>query len=235
MQNNLQVFQNRQFGQMRGYISNNTVYLNLGDVARGLGFVKNDGTIRSRAINRFLKKAGYTKKFNANDFVPESVFYFLAMRTDDPNAEDFQKWLACDVVPTIRKTGSYSVNSASALPAPNNELRQDNINTRKSFTSIVQLYIYYAKNQGDTRQKEKLYSKFTVLANQCAGIINGGRPNATPKQLVFCQQVEALMGNILLRGMQDDKHFSRIESEVILNVNNFAKYIEPTLPLLNEP
>lgn len=229
MQNSLQVLKNKQFGEMHGYISNDTVFLNLGDVARGLGFIKADGDIRSRAINRLLKKAGYTKKFNAKDYVPESVFYFLAMRADSPNAEGFQKWLACDVVPQIRQTGSYSVkNAAPALPS----VRQENISTRKSFTSIVQLFIYYARNQGDTRPKEKLYSKFTILANQCAGIVNGGRPVATPKQLLICQQAENLMGNILLKGMQLDRDFASVESEVILEVNRFAKYIEPSLPLL---
>ena len=212
MQNNLQVIQSKQFGEMRGYAQNGAVYLNLGDIARCLCFITADGSIRSRAINRLLKKAGYTKRFNANDYVPESVFYFLAMRADSPNAEGFQKWLACDVVPQIRQTGSYSVNPANTLPS----VRQENISTRKSFTSVVQLFIYYAQNQGDTRQKEKVYAKFTNLANQCAGIVNGGRPTATPKQLLICQQAENLMGNILLKGMDADKHFTRIESAVIL-------------------
>lgn len=228
MQNCLQVLKNKQFGEMHGYVANDTVFLNLGDVARGLDFIKADGEIRSRAINRLLKKAGYTKKFNAKDYVPESVFYFLAMRADSPNAEGFQKWLACDVVPQIRKTGSYSTKSAPALPT----MRQENISTRKSFTSVVQLFIFYARTQGDTRPKEKLYSKFSLLANRCAGIVNGGRPSATPKQLLICQQAENLMGNILLKGMQADRNFASIESDVILEVNRFAKYIEPTLPLL---
>ena len=229
MQNSLQVLKNKQFGEMHGYIADNTVFLNLGDIARGLGFMTNDGVVRSSKINRLLKKAGYQKKFNANDYVPESVFYFLAMRADNPNAEGFQKWLACDVVPQIRQTGTYTVKTAE----PVNAIRQENISTRKSFTAVVQLFILYARGQGDNRPQEKLYSKFTVLANQCAGIVNGGRPTATPKQLLICQQVENLIGNILLKGMDEDKHFARIESAVILTVSQFAKYIEPTLPLLN--
>ena len=233
---NIQVFSKKKFGQIRGYAEGNTVYLNVADIAVGLGFLNKDSTIRLTKINHLLKKFGYSAVVSGNDYIPENMFYRLAMKADNPNAEGFQGWLADKVIPSIRQTGSYSVKSATptaALPSPVNAIRQENISTRKSFTSVVQLFILYARSQGDNRPQEKLYSKFTVLANQCAGIVNGGRPTATDKQKLICIQVENLMGNIFLKGMQAEKHFSTIESEVILSVSNFAKYIEPTLPLLN--
>jgi len=233
---NIQVFSKKKFGQMRGYAEGNTVYLNVADIAVGLGFLKNDGSIRLTKINRLLKKFGYPAAVGENDYIPENMFYRLAMKADNPNAEGFQGWLANKVIPSIRQTGTYTVKTVApvaALPSPVNAIRQENISTRKSFTAVVQLFILYARGQGDNRPQEKLYSKFTVLANQCAGIVNGGRPTATPKQLLICQQVENLIGNILLKGMDEDKHFARIESAFILSVSQFAKYIEPTLPLLN--
>lgn len=231
MQNSLQVLKNKQFGEMHGYISNDTVFLNLGDVARGLGFIKADGDIRSRAINRLLKKAGYTKKFNAKDYVPESVFYFLAMRADSPNAEGFQKWLACDVVPQIRQTGSYSVkNAAPALPS--SDIRRSNISVNKSFRSVIQLFIFYAQSQGDTRAKEKIYAKFMSVANKVSDIQNGNRPKSDDEKQIKCKMAENLMGDILLKGMQAEKHFATIESEAYREVGNLSRYFAPTLPLL---
>lgn len=230
MSNNIQIFKEKTFGQMRGYVDKSgKVWLNYGDVVRGLGFVHPSGGIRQNKLRELLKRFGYSPKVTANDYIPENIFYRLAMRADSPNAEGFQGWLADDVIPSIRQTGSYSVkNAAPALPS----VRQENISTRKSFTSVVQLFIFYAQSQGDTREDKKIYSKFSILANQCAGIVNSGRPSATPKQLLICQQAENLMGNILLKGMQAEKRFASIESNVILEINQFKKYIEPTLPLL---
>ena len=176
----IRVIQNEKFGRLSGYVDEEgVVYLNLGDVAQCLGFIKSDGTVRLKDMRRLLKEAEYTKKFNAKDYVPESVFYFLAMQADSPNAKGFQKWLARDVVPSIRKTGKYSVNRTAAVPAlPSPAIRQANIDTRKRFTSTLQIYINYAKRQGDYREPDRIYSKFTTLANQTVGIPKGERPKS---------------------------------------------------------
>lgn len=46
----------------------------------------------------------------------ESGVYRLVMRSDLPEAEPFQDWLAEDVIPAIRRTGSYSMLAAPRLP-----------------------------------------------------------------------------------------------------------------------
>jgi prophage antirepressor-like protein len=48
--------------------------------------------------------------------ISESGAYRLVMRSNLPTAEAFQDWLAEDVVPAIRRTGSYSVATAPRLP-----------------------------------------------------------------------------------------------------------------------
>jgi prophage antirepressor-like protein len=47
--------------------------------------------------------------------VNESGLYTLLVRSDKPEAKPFRKWVTSEVLPSIRKTGSYSV--APALPA----------------------------------------------------------------------------------------------------------------------
>lgn len=42
-------------------------------------------------------------------FINESGLYKILMRSDKPEAEKFQDWIAEEVVPSIRKTGSYSI------------------------------------------------------------------------------------------------------------------------------
>lgn len=234
MTTQIQIFKTKEHGQVRGYADiNGTVHINVTDIGNGLGFVNKKGKIRLNTINKLLKRFNYNVEVNGNDYIPENMFYRLAMKADNEAANNFQAYLADEVIPSIRKTGFYSINRNSALPpAPVNSIRQENISTRKSFTSVLQLFIFYARTQGDTRQGDKIYGKFTTLANQFAGIPKGGRTSATDKQKLLCIQAENLMGNIFLKGMQAEKHFSTIECEVILSMQQFSKYTEPTLPLL---
>lgn len=46
-------------------------------------------------------------------FLSEQGLYFFLGRSDKPKALPFQKWLAGDVLPTLRKTGSYTMPGAT--------------------------------------------------------------------------------------------------------------------------
>ena len=111
-------------------------------------------------------------------------------------------------------------------------IRKANIAVNKSFRSVIQLFIFYARSQGDTRQEEKIYAKFMSLANKIAGIITGNRPNSDDEKQMKCKMVENLMGKILLRGMDETKHFAGIESEVMREVTTLQKYFDAELLLL---
>ena len=49
-------------------------------------------------------------------FVDESALYKILMKSRKAVAEKFQDWVTEEVLPSIRKTGSYSVNRSTALP-----------------------------------------------------------------------------------------------------------------------
>lgn len=117
MENALQIFNNPKFGDLHGYLdANNTAWFNAKDVARGLGFIEakkfstcGENYIRWERVNGYLKEFGYPAQVGKEDFLPENIVYRLAMKAKNEMAEDFQAWLADEVVPTIRKTGSYSL------------------------------------------------------------------------------------------------------------------------------
>jgi anti-repressor protein len=48
--------------------------------------------------------------------ISEAGAYRLAMRSNLPDAERFQDWIAEEVIPAIRKTGRYEVAAAPAIP-----------------------------------------------------------------------------------------------------------------------
>ena len=48
-------------------------------------------------------------------FINESAIYTLAIKSNQPNAKPFRRWITSDVLPKIRKTGQYSVTGDSYL------------------------------------------------------------------------------------------------------------------------
>lgn len=102
------------------YEQDGTAYLKLEDVARGLGFTQTqnkNGTeytsIRWETINRYLEEIGFPNKLGKDSYIPENIFYRLAMKAKNETAEKFQALVADEIIPSIRKTGSYTMPKLS--------------------------------------------------------------------------------------------------------------------------
>lgn len=50
--------------------------------------------------------------------ISESGLYKLIMRSDKPQAKPFQDWVTREVLPSIRKTGSYELPKGEVMPLP---------------------------------------------------------------------------------------------------------------------
>lgn len=92
------------------YEKDGMVYLKLETVARGLGFTDNSKGIeyvRWNTVRQYLKDIGFSQEVAKDDFIPENVFYRLAMKAKNEVAEKFQAKVADEIIPSIRRTGSY--------------------------------------------------------------------------------------------------------------------------------
>ena len=111
---------------VRGYVdASGTVHLNAEDVARGLGFVKIEEkfsttsgrkiyeTVRWERVNGYLKSFGFSQEVAKDDFIPENMFYRLAMKANNEAAQVFQAKVADKILPSIRKTGVYMTTEAA--------------------------------------------------------------------------------------------------------------------------
>ncbi|KLU64053.1 ORF6C domain protein [Desulfosporosinus acididurans] len=103
---------------VKGYIDENgTAWLSLEDVARGLGFTekKLDGKeyVRWNRVGSYLSDYGFATS-GEDGFIPENLFYLLAMKANNQIAVAFQMKVADEILPSIRKTGSYSVQLSPA-------------------------------------------------------------------------------------------------------------------------
>ncbi|MFC8271125.1 BRO family protein [Streptomyces sp. NPDC057271] len=95
--------------------------------------------------------------------VSESGVYRLIMRSNLPAAERFQDWLAEEVLPSIRRTGSYSV----APPAP----ALPDLSTPHGVLALTQQFVRVAEQlvEADAKLKEmepKALAHDTLMAAQ---------------------------------------------------------------------
>lgn len=98
------------------YEKDGTAYLKLETVARGLGFTqKKNGIeyVRWETVLNYIREIGFPNKLGKDDFVPENVFYRLAMKAKNEVAEKFQAKVADEIIPSIRRTGSYGFEPMS--------------------------------------------------------------------------------------------------------------------------
>ena len=99
---------------VRGFIDKDgTAQLNLEDVSRGLGFTtvatSGNEVIRWSRVQGYLNDFGISTSGERLEFIPENIFYRLSMKAKNEVAEVFQEKVANEILPSIRKTGSYSV------------------------------------------------------------------------------------------------------------------------------
>lgn len=103
------------------YEKDGTAYLKLETVARGLGFTfiakSGNEVVRWNTVYGYLKDLGVATSCNGAsyqddcpDFIPENIFYRLAMKAKNEVAEKFQAKVADEIIPSIRKTGRYGFN-----------------------------------------------------------------------------------------------------------------------------
>lgn len=87
-----------------------TAYLKLETVARGLGFTQEKNGVeyvKWERVEKYLAELGFPHKWGKYDFIPENIFYRLAMKARNAVAEAFQAKIADEVIPSIRKRGAY--------------------------------------------------------------------------------------------------------------------------------
>lgn len=105
---------------VRGYLdATGTAQLNLEDVSRGLGFTQEKSGIeyvKWERVESYLTELGFPHKWGKGDFIPENIFYRLAMKAKNEAAQVFQGLIADEILPSIRKTGGYIAGQQDMTP-----------------------------------------------------------------------------------------------------------------------
>ena len=116
--NNIQLFNNPEFGQIRTITDNDGIYFVGKDVAEILGYANP----RKALIDHVdLEDKGVTKcdtPGGVQDVVTinESGLYSLVLSSKLPSAKRFKRWVTSEVLPALRRQGGYMLANANETP-----------------------------------------------------------------------------------------------------------------------
>lgn len=137
MANEIKIFDNPQFGEIRTAGTSEKPLFCLADVCRVLDLqvtptknrLKPDGVSLIKVIDSLGREQEAT-------FITEQNLYKVIMRSDKPQAEPFQDWVCGEVLPSIRKTGSYSAGQQLSPSELILKLAQINVENERKMKAI---------------------------------------------------------------------------------------------------
>lgn len=121
--NEIEIFKNADFGEVRTMTIDNKPYFVGKDVAQALGYSQAD-----KAIVRHVEEDDRMKRtvtdnlgrYQETFIINESGLYSLILSSKLPTAKKFKHWVTSEILPTIRRHGAYMTDSAleQALTSP---------------------------------------------------------------------------------------------------------------------
>lgn len=119
--NNLQVFKNEAFGEIRTVEISGKPYFVAGDIAKSLGYSNTRDAISRHCKGVVKHDIGVQTGSKADgspamqnikmNCIPEGDIYRLIAHSELPSAEKFESWVFDEVLPGIRKHGVYATES----------------------------------------------------------------------------------------------------------------------------
>ena len=149
--NEIKVFENADFGKVRTVIIEGEPWFIANDVAAALGYANPKNAVAKYVdsedkLQPQIESAGQKRNMVV---INESGVYSLIFGSKLPNAKKFKKWVTSEVLPAIRKTGSYSALPATTddkialLAQGHQELREDietvRIEANKAKNEVMEL------------------------------------------------------------------------------------------------
>lgn len=117
MATDIQIFNNADFGNVR-IIEEDGNFLFCGsDVAKALGYAKPNDAIARHCRATVKRSSPISGKMQDINFISEGDVYRLIVHSKLPSAEQFEKWVFDEVLPSIRKNGGYIAGQEELSPA----------------------------------------------------------------------------------------------------------------------
>ncbi|MCM1231601.1 MAG: hypothetical protein NC489_15900 [Ruminococcus flavefaciens] len=130
--NGITIFNNAEFGEMRTIEDNGQILFCGSDVAKALGYKDTVNALKSHCrwvVKHHIPHPQSPSKVIEMSFIPEGDVIRLAAHSKLKGAERFESWIFDEVMPTVIKTGTYSIPTAENREL---EIRKQELNIRKA-------------------------------------------------------------------------------------------------------
>lgn len=108
--NDIQIFNNPTFGEIRTIVLDGQPWFVGRDIAKALGYARPDNAVTTHckhSLKQGVPSLQSSDKEVEATVIPEGDMYRLISKSKLKSAEQFEEWVFDEVLPTIRKTGSY--------------------------------------------------------------------------------------------------------------------------------
>lgn len=121
--NELRIFNNADFGDVRTVEKDGNIWFVGKDVAEALGYARTADAVKAHidADDKGVCDLPTPGGRQETTIINESGLYSLVLSSKLPKAKAFKRWITSEVIPSIRKTGSY--NKPSKQPTTQQEQR----------------------------------------------------------------------------------------------------------------
>lgn len=133
MANEIQIYENAEFGKVRTVVKDGEPYFVGKDVAEILGYKDTVNALKAHVDEE--DKMGWqittpSRGTQTATIINESGLYSLILSSKLPAAKKFKRWVTSEVLPSIRKTGSYKAKPDDAIQSKRVAVMELNSRTR---------------------------------------------------------------------------------------------------------
>ena len=128
--NDLQVFSNPEFGSIRTIMLDEMPWWVGKDIATSLGYSNASKAVSAHVDNEDRQTMVLPYSQNGNTIgklvvINESGLYSLILSSKLPSAKRFKRWITSEVLPALRRTGSYTMPGTDLAPIEQRDLTRD--------------------------------------------------------------------------------------------------------------
>lgn len=225
--NDLQIFNNEEFGEVRTAVVNDEPMFCLADVCKALE-IKNATDVAKRLDDDERTRLNLGRQGEAN-FITESGLYAVILRSDKPNAKKFRKWVTSEVLPSIRKTGGYNIPKSTSgqiqlLAQGYTELEQTVNSIKEDMTELKDNVPLYGCEIDEVQQHVRRKG-VKVL---------GGKDSEAYRDCSIRGSVYSDIYSSLKHQFGCVSTYKSIKRKYIADVHEYIDCYEPTVPLAEQ-
>lgn len=137
MMNEIRIFDNPEFGEVRTVMIDGEPWFVGKDVANALGYSRERDAISNHVDKDDAVKHGVTDSMGREQqttIINESGLYSLIFGSKLTSAKKFKRWVTSEVLPSLRKTGGYRI--PQTIPEQIQLLAQGNVELNQKVDSL---------------------------------------------------------------------------------------------------